>query len=273
MRRVALLLLVSVGWFVASAPPSEAAFVSGFVGNSGLSATPGSADGWVNFAVYDNSGGLDWRSELGVTVSNLPSGQAVTGYERAVFFYQVVRDGLGDARLTEFAVASAGPVAWNGIGFLDGWVFRDSLNVAVGPSGNQTLGTEAAPFGSPGDVRTDGQLSAPPSSFVTQAGAASLLDGAITSPTTAFFQWSFVNAIQANQFSSVLVLTSESDPNLLTWGTAGTVVGGATGPQTTVPTTSPEPGSLVLLGLAMVVGGAGYGWKRRKQKAAEQQSS
>ncbi len=85
------------------------------------------------------------------------------------------------------------------------------------------------------------------------------------------FQWPLGDpgdefGLYPSEFSNLVFATADGFGGFTL---AATGFGVNAGPSALVPTTSPEPGSLVLLGLAMVVGGAGYGRKRRKQKAAQ----
>src|SRR4051812_10335944 len=78
---------------------ARAAFIAGYSGNTLMGDVP-ATDGVVSFAVYDNTGGGNWITTLGLGTAIKPVLAAFglltppTGTELFVYFYQVVNVNL-----------------------------------------------------------------------------------------------------------------------------------------------------------------------------------
>ncbi len=269
MKRMLLLICV-----VALSVPSAAH--AGFVGTmTGASAFSGSRDGFVNFAVYTNDGGTgNWITDLGLggVVTNIPGivvppfipgNPASTGLEKNVFFYQIARTDSADTDPITTMTAPLGDDAWTTMGFLSGTVFTDAGGSVVG---SDTSGNNSLDSGGITGFAASGAAVDPVTTLGTLDNGGGGGDFFFTAP-----------ALVGGDHSSVTFFTSDSDPLLVASALfvndpllpaifrPGSVTGGL---AVTLPTSNPEPGSLILLGLGMMGGGAGVLWKRRKKKTA-----
>lgn len=265
MNRILFVVGVAVLAVATAVTPVYAGFLSDFVGNSTFSATE---TGFVNFAVYDNDGG-NWITDLGLSSvdTNIEgfagTNPAPTGKERNVFFFQVVRtDGTaqGDASID----LPFGSDPWTSMGFLTGTVFEYTSGATTyevkadadaAESFAQSLpdGTTAVGFNTSGNTTVDPK---------TDDGGLDVGGG----QAQVAFSSSLRGSVSSLDTSSVFFFTSHSQPLVVTLSTNSELGGGATG--FAVPVSNPEPGSLVLLGLGMMGGGAGFLWKRRKTKSS-----
>lgn len=252
------------------AVPANAMFVDALVGNSAF--LPGSFGGWVNFAVYDNPTGANWVTDLGAPVAVGLPGSSFTGFERNVFFYQIVRDGSGPAEDMTALTIPPGSDPWTGGGALAGAVFDDGAPVLAGGP-NPTIGPPAA---APGLSNTTGSLDATP--FLPDGMTNAPVAMSVPAGAFAWIPFTFGE----DEHSPVLFLTSDSQPldvngvnpatglpngtNFTMATTAGFPT--AAGPLVNVPVSNPEPGSMVLVAVGLVGAGAVGRWqKRRKDKA------
>ncbi|MBI1901913.1 MAG: hypothetical protein HYS13_12485 [Planctomycetia bacterium] len=257
---------------------ASAGFVTAFTGNTQMSESANS-DGIVNFAVYDNTDGGDWTTEIPSlgAVSTITSGGAIDTTAKFVFFYQVVNTdpntGGTDPDLATFKIASNG-VAYSSAGFLSDKVFFDGT-ANVGPSGNLFLGTEGTPH------KTDDVVDGAPSesgvaapTFATLAAAVNpeqVIGGLGGVGGFATLQWGAFGegVIGTGAFSSVVFLTSNNPP--VGYG-RGNIRDGDPASDGDIPVHAPEPGSLLVW--AGVLGiGAVLVLRRRKTPAAKAVSS
>lgn len=267
MKRKTLVLGVLV---IACATPlrSEAGFVDGFVGNSGFESST-ILGGWVSFAVYDNTGGADWITDL-VTNNGLSllSGSGATGLERTVFFYQIVRDDTGvtvpaSEDFLSLVVPDGQNRPWGTVGAIDGAVFNDGNPVTA--ASNQTIGT-AATAPNPNTYNAT-ELAATP--FSANGAANNPATSAFTGAGDASFGFSF-DTFAELEHSTVLFVTNGKGPDPVFTPAQSRGDLAFDGPTVDVPVANPEPGSLVLLGLGMMGGGIGLIWKRRRKAATSE---
>lgn len=244
---------------------SQAAFVSDFTGNSGFATNSKGIGGWVNFAVYANPNGSNWVTDL-FGAATLVTGSSTTGFERNVFFYEVVRNGTATGQDLISVTIPQGRDLWTGIGAFTDRVFSSGGAVVSGT--NPTIGPSAAA----GVTDVTGSLDGTP--FATSAAAVEP-NGTIVFPAfsidgtsgDATFSFVFTDVLDHNEYSSILFLTSNSNPltpRFLAGGSAA--ASGAVGsPGFNVPVSNPEPGSLVLLSFAGI-SGVGLAWRRRRKE-------
>ena len=257
--------------------PGECGWIARLTGNTQMSESANS-DGIVNFAVYKPSTN-NWVTELGlgsVATSLMLSG-TIDLDAAYVFFYQVVNtdpnpgSGGPDHDLHVLKLPNYSPSAITSMGYLDDTVFTDGA--PVGGAGNRFLGSEA-----PGDDKGDDVLDGVPSEsgvtgigFVTDTAALNPLTATIDSgDNMAMFTWDQViipgfgmfgdGAIPTGSYSSVVFMTTDLDyePGYQ----EGNLRNGDNPSDGDLPQPNPEPGSIVLLGIAGV---AGY-WIRRRRR-------
>lgn len=112
--------------------PARADFLSDYTGHAVFGLGDPRGDGHVSFAVYENLGGGNWISALGLdtagTVQQLKTGYPVIDNAPYVYFYQIVNtdplpDSGSDRPLTGMIVRGAGSAT--SMGYLNGVVFND----------------------------------------------------------------------------------------------------------------------------------------------------
>ena len=277
MRRASFVVWLLV--VVVATGSVQAGFVSALTGNSDFS---GSRGGYVNWAVYENVGGVtgNWITDLGLgaVVTDIPGlnippvfppNPGATGGERNVFFYQITRSDTGDGdAITDFTAPFHD--VWTSIGYLAGTVFSDAGSPVLGSG---ALGTSLNTLGA---AALGGKT-------VGVAGPTFVGDGAAVDPATTLgtldngggeAQFYFTaTPLVGGDHSSVFFVTSTSNP-LTTVTDIPTLKlfedGSVTGALTMeVPVSNPEPGSLALLSVAMVVGTGGSWWRRRRRRRGE----
>ena len=278
MRKALVSALVVLVMGVISASEARAAFINSFVGNSGVD-SGGSFNGWVSFAVYENTGGSNWLTDLGVDVAPV-SGSTLTGSEPLVYFYEIVRDSTA-ADVIVFNVPT-GKAAWTGIGALeesgastDGVVFNDATGggpaVAVTATGaNNQIGPN------PGAGGTDltGILDTTP--FVGNS-AAVIPDSVSVAGFAGNFVFDYTavpfNSFGPSEHSTVIALATVDVSAEISTLPDGGLSGIGTSSDVAVPVANPEPTSLALLSLVLVGGASGSWWRRRRSKGEAEQSN
>jgi len=254
-------------------------------GNSVLVAPQASADGVINFAVYQNTGS-NWLTTLGVTATQLTnSNKDLTGNIDAtakyVYMYQIVNTKLVDPGKNDLVALNVAvdKASVTGYGSLKGDVFKDAAG-NVGGTGNTRLDkgkdsdTSPNPEGFPidgkpsfafgaGDPTTSVAIAQNDSS-ATNALSASYSDLPNGPPDySPFLRFNF-GELGQDQYSSIVFITSNVAPifyaGILQQGTEYTA-----GDVSTM-NRAPEPGTMALLALGLPL--AGYGYRRRLQKRA-----
>ncbi|MDA9858386.1 PEP-CTERM sorting domain-containing protein [Rubripirellula sp.] len=226
---------------------SEAAFLEYLSGSNSFTGSAGRA-GTIYFAVYDNPEGSDWRSLSGLNgAGNNPDsvwGEAFTGKERSVFFFQYVRtDGTGAPTSEIFLPQGLDPYVKAGVYTRTVFDFGTNLqpNTLAGTSSNGTV--PADELGVPdGFVNSNNAIE---STFASTAGG-----------DATFF---YGNNLDGTDTTSIMVLASYNDIqayprtpfDVYSWDLAykSTSIDGG---SVFVPVPNPEPGSLALLALGFV---------------------
>src|SRR3569623_536718 len=219
---------------------AEAGFLTGFSGWTMMSDNS-TATELVNFTVYQNDGtsGGNWTPQLGVSPTD-GTGGGVDTQAQYVYMYEVVNVGGATSKIGFFNINSYDQ-PYSSAGWLSGKVFNDGA--AVGPSGNQYIGTE------PGSTPPDDQLNGVPStSGLSLSGTPFANSATAVNPAGAdagglgnsdFAAFGFLSGIThtflSGKFSSVLFLTSNTAPtysggNVLDTQTTGST-NGAIRPQ------------------------------------------
>jgi hypothetical protein len=261
-----LALSLALGWALCALPCRvEAGFIQGFSGNT--APTAGRVMSTVNFAVLDTAGGNGndtWNTGFAQFDTTFKNG---TGSPKALdttafylYLYQVTNDfPAGNANFISFTTIPLGvPLAsitsW-------GWFTGLGLSDAFGQV------TSANFFG---NTRTRGNP-AVANTGVTTPSVVALANGSYVTPFDASvsnrpdkFSANWVNGgnpIAAQQRSLIFGFTTDIAPRLI----PGTVSGRATGqPPTTatgtLPSPTPEPASVVLLGTGVLLAA----WFRRR---------
>jgi hypothetical protein len=264
LKKVAVLAVVGIFILMLSPSRASADFIPAFTGYSRMDDFPTST-GVVNFAVYDNSGGGNWATTLGVPATAVAGGGAIDTAASFVYFYQVVNQGA--ASLSAFYVSS-GTSPYTSAGYLSATVFTDA-DGAVGPVANQYLGANPAVAPSEPDesdmVPNQSGVAAPGfagGDVVAVAPSAASTGGAPDGFAKFFF--TPPNVLPAVGYTTVLFLTSNSQPLYAEANIRdGTISDGA------VPVQAPEPSALMLSLVGIMGLGGSYGWRRwRGQPAA-----
>lgn len=271
----ALVRLMVVLFLSAASSQVHASFIADLTGNSTFSGNA-TITSYVNFTVFANPKGSDWRTGAGVPAGNITTlAGTIDGQARTICLYQITRDAAAadtNLGLGTFTIPTdlLGATTWRGAGVLSGTSAVFSSGGAVRGDGGtgslNTIGATAA-VGTP----TTG-VAAP--TFVADPGGAVVPTFLGTLSITPTF--SFAGGIGLGGHSPVFVMTSDGDivaedgfqvvSGPATGAVSGLVpAGSATAP---IPVSNPEPCSLVLLGLGMIGGGAGVVWKRRRKKSS-----
>jgi hypothetical protein len=247
-----------------SPPTAHADFLAAFTGNSQMtdqSGTPPGAQGVVSFAVYANAAGHNWAADLGLPVTPLPDGNILDLMARYVYMYQVVNIGVPGPTIENFKVSGTN---WTSGGYLLSTVFTDAAGHVNFP--NTGLG--------PNPVADDPIDGVPSAAGPFLTGFAP--DGASVNPTdtdlafggdgNGFTTFSFViPTIPSEGWSSVVFLTSDSPPSYL----PGTIQDGGVTSDGDIPSSVPEPASMVMAALGIAGCGSVFGWRRRKVAPAQ----
>jgi hypothetical protein len=220
----------------------------------------------VNYAVWYNSGGIDWTVDLGVDAVDVSIGGPTDTTARYVYFYQIYANEQPTSpninTVDSFATFSGN--RYSSVGYLDGTVFTYALQ-QVQPGGTISGFPTAVAVGDTASV-----------GFTTYMGA-----GTPNNPTSAV-GGSFDFTTSGTGFSplepggtesgtsSVFFQTSLFGP-AVSPGSFGFSSNTVSSPQSAnAPHATPEPGSLALCGLAFAAVGCGHFWRRRKKNATSQ---
>jgi hypothetical protein len=262
---------------------TQAAFLPLYSGNSQFLYGPGAvltqnpgADGAVNFSVFDNTGDPDWTNNFGAAfdaaVTYSFGGGAAADSAKYVYFYQLVNTdpahtainppvgGTHDP-LKGFQVQlTGGTASITGAGWVTNRVFTDpaSGGAATGPGANARLGF--APNVTPGDdipgTGVPSEFGTTPSGFATITAA---IEPAFTSPLSQAITFNFLpffgsSTIPLGGYSSILFITTNAPPVYLRGSVQDFSSTEADIPSPFSPTVTPEPGTFVSLGGALVCG-------------------
>lgn len=251
---------------------TQAGFLPQYTGNTQMSDAGASAGGVVDFAVYQNPTGHNWAADLGVTSALSGSGADTTA--SYVYFYEVVNTApnAGNGMIAHFNVGNSGTPFTSG-GWLNGYVFNDANNNAVGPPSNPFLGPAASgddPFTNQ-PSHSGVTLGTPPFtndgvSPTNPTGVASL--GGDGGGATATFLWTILfgnSLLNQNSYSPVLFFTSGASPAYADGSISGS--SGLNPADGGIPSQAPEPTALVMWGLG-TLGGLVFGRKAFGKKAA-----
>ncbi len=231
--------------------PVSAGFLTGSSGNSYFSEDL-SGDAHVSFAVYDNTSGGNWATDLGITPSDASG--ATDDY---VYFYQVVNSKLHsgvDGVVTALTInLGSGGVA-DSVGFVSDTVFSDGA--AVGLGGNYGLGVD-------GSLATPVQTGSTPSFIdanddASVAAAVEPVNSLIIPGSSVNFAFGEVLTSSPLMFSSIMYFTSSQSPGL---GAATLVVPPNSG-SVAVPVPLPTTMALTLTGLPFL-----FAFRRRRTAA------
>ena len=275
--RIPLLRPIALAAALLVAPSAaQADWLAPFSGNGQFSLPATSADGVVNYAVYENTTGGDTFDQIfgaATPVTNL-AGTVGDSYrdDRFVYVFQAINtkgpvgtDPLDlDADLRAFFVRIDEALV-NGVGTVTGYVFNDAEG-ATGPGGipgNIALGT-VGPVPDPaidGIAPGSGQAPNPGSSGVTNVGVTpSTVTGASrgnvafnTDPPGTGLRFEFDGGLNTGEYTSLFFFTSNSSPAFR--GGQLQDGGAALGD---VPSPTPEPGTMALLALGLPVIGVRY---------------
>jgi hypothetical protein len=243
-------------------------FIPGFTGNSQteLGTPPGgtplfaapTADGLINFAVYDNTAGgapTNWIADLGVPITPLTIGLGVSGFESYVYFYQLVNANpagtvAADSTLHSLQI-SAG--VFSGGGFLPGTVFDSATPGLAGATG--PTGPAANPsIGPPTTDLLPGNNSPGFGGGALTAAEFAAIGGTIAPTSLTFisgeglYSFGFDTRIPSGGYSSVVFLVSDIPPTyLLGRSHDGFYTDGD------VPSNTPEPGTFVMTAGALAI--------------------
>lgn len=258
---------------------ANAQFMPGFTGWTEFADAGSSAGGVVDFAVYDNSGGGNWVTQLGLTsdlagVADANGGSTVDSTASYVFFYEVVNTApaTGNGSIGNFNVNSFSNPYSSG-GWLNNYVFNDTAVTNTHPY----IGTQ--PTGTPPDNQqyyypsVSGQSLDSTTPFTNSgvtttapAGIGSL--GGTQGGGAATFQWlSFggFHLLTAGHYSPVLFLTSDTRPTYS--GGSLSATSGLNPSDGNIPTQAPESATLLMWGAGVL--GLTFMIRRRRKSAGK----
>lgn len=270
-------LALIAGWAVLCGQ-ANAQFMPGFTGWTEFADAGSSAGGVVDFAVYANTGGGNWVSQLGLTsdlagVADASGGSTVDSTASYVFFYEVVNTApaAGNGSIANFNINSYSNPYSSG-GWLNNYVFNDAAVTNTHPY----IGTQ--PVGTPPDNQqyyypsVSGQSLDSTTPFTNSGvsttaptGVASL--GGAGNGGSATFQWTtfFGNhLLTASHYSPVLFLTSNTAPSYAPGSLSGTT--GLNASDGNIPTQAPESATLLMWGAGAL--GLTFMIRRRRKQVA-----
>lgn len=275
---------------VAMPRAADAAWMAGFGGSSLVSSPAGTADGVINYAVWQNNGlnGGDLFAQIGIDKANELAGTTGTAYKTAqyAYVYEIVNTKYNtnaEAVLSGFFIeVNQGNLA--GVAYAtnsagtQGYVFSELVGVTT---------TKVGPGGDTGNHRLDGGAvedhtnAGAPVTTIGQPNGVALDSAAVRSNITAdwdFFppsgatqalKFTFQNdngtgikkGINTNGFSTLLIVTSNYRPEF----SGGSLQDGGNA-MGSVPVPTPEPATIAMFGMALPLLGFGY-FRRQKTKA------
>jgi hypothetical protein len=210
---------------------ARAGYIPGFVGSTTLGGGAGTANGIVNYAVFQNTTN-DWLTALGVntTTAIALAGTTINTTDQYVYMYEIVNTDAAN-NLAQLKVTFLNPdQTISSIGYFDHRVFLDGTNSQVGPPGHPSIVN---------GLTGTGTTSSGP------AGPASINPGGANKNSgnnQASFDWT--NQIPPAGFSSIVFVTTNVAPNFVP-----TSIRDNAGNQSVglAPGVVPEPASSVML--------------------------
>jgi hypothetical protein len=259
MKHITFALAVVVALAVLT--PAHAGFFmdtlhgSHFVGNSSMYLPDSTADGTVNFAVYNNTAGGDWSVALGVNAKDIATNLigAPDVNAKYVYFYQVVNDSFhaGTLALEHLFVT---PGLFDSGGYLTKTASGSEKNAIFSAAYLGARTDDDTPGnGIPGN--DSGVLTGTSADFAQ--GTQALVSGVNTATvrpialqlSNGFYDFTFTNIIDG-KVSAVVFLTSDRAPTYL----LGAIQDFNAHAQGDMPSNTPEPASVVTLTGALATG-------------------